>query len=182
MSLALPDTTVRAVPRIARIPGAKQELRHRHARPPRQRPYRTVGQGHSGCPAGVGRRRFRSVLHSAVRRPQRLDRRLARRRRRLAGGGRVAGRRLPDPGRRPRRRPRWNRSPWWLSPWRRADGRASPAAELEAFTGATLPDLLGPQVRLLFVGINPGLLTVAVQAHFARRGQSLLPGSAPGRA
>jgi TDG/mug DNA glycosylase family protein len=29
-----------------------------------------------------------------------------------------------------------------------------------------LPDLLGPNVRLLFVGINPGLRTVAVQAHF----------------
>jgi double-stranded uracil-DNA glycosylase len=48
-------------------------------------------------------------------------------------------------------------------------------AELEAFTGATLPDLLGPQVRLLFVGINPGLLTVAVQAHFARRGNRFYP-------
>jgi TDG/mug DNA glycosylase family protein len=29
-----------------------------------------------------------------------------------------------------------------------------------------LPDLLGPNVRLLFVGINPGLRTAAVQAHF----------------
>ncbi len=48
-------------------------------------------------------------------------------------------------------------------------------AELEAFTGATLPDLLGPHVRLLFVGINPGLLTVAVQAHFARRGNRFYP-------
>ncbi len=39
-------------------------------------------------------------------------------------------------------------------------------AQLEAFTGATLPDLLGEHIRLLFVGINPGLRTVAVQAHF----------------
>lgn len=39
-------------------------------------------------------------------------------------------------------------------------------AELDAFRGKTLPDLLGPSVRLLFVGINPGLRTVAVQAHF----------------
>jgi double-stranded uracil-DNA glycosylase len=39
-------------------------------------------------------------------------------------------------------------------------------AELETFTGATLPDLLGDHIRLLFVGINPGLRTVAVQAHF----------------
>ncbi|WP_374007473.1 mismatch-specific DNA-glycosylase [Leifsonia sp. LS-T14] len=43
-------------------------------------------------------------------------------------------------------------------------------AELAAFTGQTLPDLIPPRLRLLIVGINPGLLTVAVQAHFARRG------------
>lgn len=42
--------------------------------------------------------------------------------------------------------------------------------ELAAFTGRTLPDLLPDPTRLLIVGINPGLLTVAVQAHFARRG------------
>ncbi|WP_235492331.1 uracil-DNA glycosylase family protein [Leifsonia sp. Root112D2] len=29
-----------------------------------------------------------------------------------------------------------------------------------------LPDLLGTDIRLLFVGINPGLRTIAVQAHF----------------
>jgi len=43
-------------------------------------------------------------------------------------------------------------------------------AELASFTGKTLPDLLPARLRLLIVGINPGLLTVAVQAHFARRG------------
>lgn len=48
-------------------------------------------------------------------------------------------------------------------------------AELESFRGATLPDLLGPQTRLLFVGINPGLLTVAVQSHFGRRGNRFYP-------
>jgi len=42
--------------------------------------------------------------------------------------------------------------------------------QLAAFTGATLPDLIPHPTRLLIVGINPGLLTVAVQAHFARRG------------
>ena len=41
--------------------------------------------------------------------------------------------------------------------------------------GHTVPDLLGPDVRLLFVGINPGLLTAAVQAHFARRGNRFYP-------
>jgi double-stranded uracil-DNA glycosylase len=48
-------------------------------------------------------------------------------------------------------------------------------AELESHRGATLPDLLGPATRLLFVGINPGLLTVAVQAHFGRRGNRFYP-------
>ena len=48
-------------------------------------------------------------------------------------------------------------------------------AELQAFTGETLPDLLPQRTRLLFVGINPGLLTVAVQAHFARRGNRFWP-------
>ncbi|MEV8212958.1 mismatch-specific DNA-glycosylase [Leifsonia sp. NPDC077715] len=42
--------------------------------------------------------------------------------------------------------------------------------QLAAFTGRTLPDLIPHPTRLLIVGINPGLLTVAVQAHFARRG------------
>jgi len=48
-------------------------------------------------------------------------------------------------------------------------------AELEAFRDATLPDLVGPQTRLLFVGINPGLWTAAVQAHFSRRGNRFYP-------
>lgn len=47
--------------------------------------------------------------------------------------------------------------------------------ELLAFRGATLPDLVGPCTRLLFAGINPGLLTVAVQAHFAKRGNRFYP-------
>lgn len=50
--------------------------------------------------------------------------------------------------------------------------------ELEAFAGATVDDLLGPAtqpVRLLFVGINPGLWTAAVNAHFARRGNRFWP-------
>lgn len=47
--------------------------------------------------------------------------------------------------------------------------------ELDSFNGAVVPDLLGPQVRLLLVGINPGLWTAAVQAHFARRGNRFYP-------
>ncbi|MCW2783202.1 MAG: mismatch-specific uracil-DNA glycosylase [Marmoricola sp.] len=39
--------------------------------------------------------------------------------------------------------------------------------ELRAQYGVELPDLVGPDLRLLFVGINPGLWTAAVQTHFA---------------
>ena len=48
-------------------------------------------------------------------------------------------------------------------------------AELEAFRDATVPDLIGPGCRLLFVGINPSLWTAAVGAHFARRGNRFYP-------
>jgi len=40
-------------------------------------------------------------------------------------------------------------------------------AELQSYRGVFVPDLLGPDVRLLFVGINPGLWTAATQTHFA---------------
>ena len=40
-------------------------------------------------------------------------------------------------------------------------------AELEAFRGHEVEDLVGPGLKLLFVGINPGLWTAAVQTHFA---------------
>jgi TDG/mug DNA glycosylase family protein len=39
--------------------------------------------------------------------------------------------------------------------------------ELEAFRGREVDDLVGPGLRLLFVGINPGLWTAAVGTHFA---------------
>ncbi|MGZ6733290.1 MAG: mismatch-specific DNA-glycosylase [Nocardioides sp.] len=43
-------------------------------------------------------------------------------------------------------------------------------AELESYRDAVVPDLLpgpGQELRLLFVGINPGLWTAATQTHFA---------------
>jgi double-stranded uracil-DNA glycosylase len=40
-------------------------------------------------------------------------------------------------------------------------------AELESFRGHEVDDLVGPGLKLLFVGINPGLWTAAVQTHFA---------------
>jgi double-stranded uracil-DNA glycosylase len=48
-------------------------------------------------------------------------------------------------------------------------------AELETYRDATVPDLIGPGCRLLFVGINPGLWTAAAGAHFARRGNRFYP-------
>ena len=47
--------------------------------------------------------------------------------------------------------------------------------ELESFRDATVPDLGGPGVRLLFVGINPGLWTAAVSTHFAHPGNRFYP-------
>ena len=48
-------------------------------------------------------------------------------------------------------------------------------AELRSYTGGTLPDLIAEGVRLLFAGINPGLRSVAVQGHFAPRGNRFYP-------
>ena len=48
-------------------------------------------------------------------------------------------------------------------------------AELESYRDAVVPDLIGPDCRLLFVGINPGLWTAATGAHFARRGNRFYP-------
>jgi TDG/mug DNA glycosylase family protein len=51
-------------------------------------------------------------------------------------------------------------------------------AELESFRDVEVPDLLpgpGQPLRLLFVGINPGLWTAATQTHFARPGNRFYP-------
>jgi len=48
-------------------------------------------------------------------------------------------------------------------------------AELQQFHGTPVDDLVGRRVRVLFVGINPGLWTAAVNAHFARRGNRFWP-------
>ena len=48
-------------------------------------------------------------------------------------------------------------------------------AELESFRDATVPDLVGPGMRLLFVGINPGLWTAATSTHFAHPGNRFYP-------
>ena len=38
-----------------------------------------------------------------------------------------------------------------------------------------MPDLIGPGLRLLFVGINPGLWTAATKTHFAHPGNRFYP-------
>jgi TDG/mug DNA glycosylase family protein len=51
-------------------------------------------------------------------------------------------------------------------------------AELESFRDVEVPDLLPAAdrpLRLLFVGINPGLWTAATQSHFARPGNRFYP-------
>ena len=48
-------------------------------------------------------------------------------------------------------------------------------AELEAYRDVVVPDLVGPGLRLLFVGINPGLWTAATQTHFAHPGNRFYP-------
>lgn len=48
-------------------------------------------------------------------------------------------------------------------------------AELEAFRDTSIPDLVGPGLRLLFVGINPGLWTAATQTPFAHPGNRFYP-------
>ncbi|HEY5822642.1 MAG TPA: mismatch-specific DNA-glycosylase [Propionibacteriaceae bacterium] len=47
--------------------------------------------------------------------------------------------------------------------------------ELESFRDVSVPDLVGPGLKLLFVGINPGLWTAATQTHFAHPGNRFWP-------
>lgn len=48
-------------------------------------------------------------------------------------------------------------------------------AELESFRGQGIPDLIGTGLKLLFVGINPGLWTAATQTPFAHPGNRFYP-------
>ncbi|HYO77704.1 MAG TPA: G/U mismatch-specific DNA glycosylase [Thermoanaerobaculia bacterium] len=44
-----------------------------------------------------------------------------------------------------------------------------------AAIGKTLPDIIAPNLDVLFCGINPGLYTAAVQQHFGRPGNRFWP-------
>ena len=48
-------------------------------------------------------------------------------------------------------------------------------AELASYRGAEVPDLVAPGIRLVFVGINPGLLTAARQIHFGNASNRFRP-------
>lgn len=58
-------------------------------------------------------------------------------------------------------------------------GRETPMrptqAQLEAARNKRVRDVIAPDLRLLFVGINPGLYTAAVGHHFARPGNRFWP-------
>ena len=46
---------------------------------------------------------------------------------------------------------------------------------LDAQYGKTVPDVIGPDLRVLFCGINPSLSSAATQAHFATPGNRFWP-------
>lgn len=48
-------------------------------------------------------------------------------------------------------------------------------AELDSFRGGQVDDLIGRDVRLLFVGINPGLWTAATNTHFCHPSNRFYP-------
>ncbi|CAA9314769.1 MAG: G/U mismatch-specific uracil DNA glycosylase [uncultured Friedmanniella sp.] len=48
-------------------------------------------------------------------------------------------------------------------------------AELESFRDRAVPDLVGPGVRLVFVGINPSLWTAGTRTHFSHPGNRFYP-------
>jgi double-stranded uracil-DNA glycosylase len=48
-------------------------------------------------------------------------------------------------------------------------------ADLAAAAELTIPDVVGPDLRVLFCGINPGLYSAATGQHFARPGNRFWP-------
>ena len=48
-------------------------------------------------------------------------------------------------------------------------------AQLLAAVNKTTPDLIAPNLKVLFVGINPGLYSAATHRHFARPGNRFWP-------
>ena len=57
----------------------------------------------------------------------------------------------------------------------RIEPRRPTQAELLAARDKTVPDIIAARLRVLFVGINPGLYSGAVRHHFARPGNRFWP-------
>ena len=55
------------------------------------------------------------------------------------------------------------------SPWKPS------RAEIAAARGKTIPDVIGPGLRVLFCGINPSLYSAAIGHHFGRPGNRFWP-------
>lgn len=58
---------------------------------------------------------------------------------------------------------------------RAATGWKPSRADLAAAISLTVPDVIGPDLRVLFCGINPGLYTAAIGHHFGRPGNRFWP-------
>ncbi len=56
-----------------------------------------------------------------------------------------------------------------------SEPRRPSKAELLAARDKTVPDVIAPRLKVLFVGINPGLYSGAVRHHFARPGNRFWP-------
>ncbi len=61
-----------------------------------------------------------------------------------------------------------------MTPRRPTPWKPTPA-EIAAANGRRVPDVIGPGLRVLFCGINPGLYSGAVRHHFARPGNRFWP-------
>jgi TDG/mug DNA glycosylase family protein len=57
----------------------------------------------------------------------------------------------------------------------RLPSRRPSKGELAAAAGRSIPDLVGPDLRVLFSGINPSLYSAATGHHFARPGNRFWP-------
>jgi TDG/mug DNA glycosylase family protein len=53
--------------------------------------------------------------------------------------------------------------------------RKPTAEDLRSAEGRTVPDLIAPNLKVLFCGINPGLYSGATRLHFARPGNRFWP-------
>ncbi len=62
-----------------------------------------------------------------------------------------------------------------MSGSRAAAGWKPTKSDLTAAASLTVPDLVGPGLRVLFCGINPGLYTAAIGHHFGRPGNRFWP-------